>query len=356
MPSLTWTLLSAAGLFLAAVVAFLAYVHLRYVRVVGRVFEEKPLFLPLRISPIDGGEDVRFPTRDGLTLAGMYLKQTAGRRLGVIVFCHEFLGDRWSALPYVGHLRTLGFDLFTFDFRNHGKSDSRSDYSPLQWVTDHELYDLRGALTYLKGRPDADPAGVALFGVSRGGGTALCVGGKDSTVWAVATDGAFPTRGTMLAYIRRWAEIYVSSKSIWTRMPNVVFEFLGWSARKRSQARLNCRFPNVERATARLAPRPLFMIHGEKDAYIGPPIARALFAVAGDPKEFWLVPKAKHNRSREVAGPAYLDRLAGFFLRTAPRVAPAPGGSSAVSPGPPSTVEAPGPVPILAAGGDGLSR
>ncbi len=324
MASLLWTLLAVVATSVVIVAAFLLYVHLRYTKIVGRIFEEKPLFLPLRVTPTTDGEDVRFPTRDGLSIAGTYFKTTLARRLGVVVFCHEYLSDRWSALAYAGHLRDLGFDVFSFDFRNHGKSDSESKYSPMQWVTNHELFDLRAALTYLKSRPDRDAAGVGLFGVSRGGGTALCVGGKDPTVWGVVTDGAFPIRGTMISYIRRWAEIYVDSRTIWARMPWAVFDFLGWAARKRSQIRLHCRFPNVERATARLSPRPLLMIHGEKDGYISTQIARDLFAMAGDPKELWIVPKAKHNRCRDLEGPVYLDRVAAFFLKNAPRVSSSP--------------------------------
>ena len=71
--------------------------------------------------------------------------------------------------------------------------------------------DLQGALAYLRSRPDHDPAGFGLFGVSRGGSTALVVGAAERDVWGVVTDGAFPTRGTMTAYILRWAEIYARS-------------------------------------------------------------------------------------------------------------------------------------------------
>ena len=77
----------------------------------------------------------------------------------MLVFCHEYLSDRWSFQPYADGLRDLGFDLFTFDFRNHGASDSDPVYQPLQWVTDHEVRDLRAALAYLRSRPDRDPAG-----------------------------------------------------------------------------------------------------------------------------------------------------------------------------------------------------
>jgi uncharacterized protein len=311
---LTSTLLSVA-----AIVAFLAYAVVRYTPIIGRIFEEKPMFLPLRVPRSEEGDDVRFRTQDGLDLVGTYLKARTSQRTGVMVFCHEYLSDRWSALPYADHLRDQGFDLFSFDFRNHGESAVDSAYKPLQWVTDHELTDLQAALAYLRSRPDADLAGVGLFGVSRGGGTALCVGGRDPRVWGVITDGAFPTRGTMLAYILRWAEIYVGSRFLWKAVPVAVFDFLGWVSRLRTQARLGCRYANVERGVARLAPRPWLAIHGQKDAYIGVDIARGLFRRGGEPKELWIVEAAKHNRCREKEPVAYAARITSFVLRFAPR-------------------------------------
>jgi pimeloyl-ACP methyl ester carboxylesterase len=315
--------LSLAG---AAVAAFLVYAAIRYSPIIGRIFEEKPLFLPLRVPPEPGGEDVRFATDDGLELAGTYFRASTEQRVGVLVFCHEYLSDRWSFRPYLEPVRALGYDVFTFDFRSHGESGLDPNYFPLQWVTDHEVNDLRAALAYLRSRPDRDTAGFGLFGVSRGGGTALVVAAQECDVWGVITDGAFPTRGTMLAYILRWAEIYVSNPYLWRGMPLWVFQFVGWVGRVRSARRLNCRYPDVERAVAGLSPRPWLMIHGEKDAYIVPTIAEDLFRRAGEPKEQWVVPKAKHNRCREVEPEAYLERVTAFLRRYAPRreVAPAP--------------------------------
>ena len=304
---------------LAVVVGFLGYVIFRYAPIVGRVFEEKPLFLPLRLTLDADGENQTFLTEDGLQLAGTYFHCKTSRRIGVLVFCHEFLSDRSSFKPYLNDLRGRGYDIFTFDFRNHGRSQADPRYSPLQWVTDHELADLRAALTYLRSRPGRDHAGVGLFGISRGGGTALAVAADDPSVWGVITDGAFPTSGTMLAYIRRWAEIYVVNNYFWRIMPVGVFRILAWSGRLRSEKRLNCRFPSIERAVKRISPRPWLMIHGEKDAYIAPAIAEGLFALAKDPKSFWIVPKAKHNRCRQVDPTGYSERIVGFLREFAPR-------------------------------------
>ena len=316
--------LTSTLLAIGTIVGFLTYVVVKYSPIVGRIFEEKPMFLPLRVSPVEGGDEVRFRTTDGLELAGTYLRARTAYRSGVIVFCHEYLSNRWSVLPYADHLRDEGFDLFSFDFRNHGESEKDPLYSPLQWVTEHEVIDLEAALSHLRTRPDADPAGVGLFGVSRGGGTALCVASRDPRAWGVITDGAFPTRGTMLSYILRWAEIYVGNPVFWKAMPVAVFEFLGWVARLKTQMKLHCRYANVERAAARLAPRPWLAIHGRKDAYIGVEIAKGLFERAGEPKELWIVEGAKHNRCREKDPVAYLARISSFASRFAPRSQPVP--------------------------------
>ena len=93
--------------------------------------------------------------------------------------------------------------------------------------------------------------------------------------------------------------------------------------------RLSC----FERAVARLSPRPWLMIHGAKDAYIGPEIARRLFEEAREPKELWIVPGAKHNRCRDINPAAYRERVAGFIREYAPRrTQPAVAAPPAVTP------------------------
>lgn len=300
--------------------ACIGYLTFRYVPIVSRIFEEKPLFHPLRLDPPSDGEDVVFPSMDGTRLHGTYLHARTQRRKGVIVFCHEFLSDRWSFQPYINHLRDEGFDLFTLDFCHHGESDDQDGYEPLQWVTRHEVRDLRAALAYLWSRADRDEAGFGLFGVSRGGSTALCVAANDSRIWGVVTDGAFPTHGTMMAYIRKWSEIYIHSESIFKLLPSFVFHYLAWAGRVRSQTRLGCRYPHVEHAVRRLAPRPWLAIHGERDVYIGPEIARSMFEQAGEPKALWLVPGAKHNQSRLVDPEGYAARISQFYHDHSPRL------------------------------------
>ena len=145
-------------------------------------------------------------------------------------------------------------------------------YKPLQWVTDHEVARPPGGLAYLRSRPDPDPAGFGLFGVSRGGGTALVrrgrrpgrLGGRSPTGRSRPAGRCSPTSSA-------GPRSTSATRCFWTAHARTGSStFVGWAGRLRSQRRLDCRFPDVERAVARLAPRPWLMIHGEKDAYIGP--------------------------------------------------------------------------------------
>ncbi len=154
--------------------------------------------------------------------------------------------------------------------------------------------------------------------MSRGGTTALITAGIEPSVWGVITDGAFPTRGTMVPYTIRWAEIYVQNRLILGLLPGWVYPLLAWFARRWSERRQNCRFPDAESSVARLAPRPWLMIHGGRDTYIGPEIARELFARGNGPKELWLVPEAKHNRCRDCDPESYARPSSGLCRQVCP--------------------------------------
>src|SRR5262249_60322973 len=81
-PSLTLGLLVPAILG----VVLLIYLTVRYAPIIGQKFEEPPLFLPLRVGPSERGEPVSFPTADGFTLAGTYLRARTVRRAAAAVY------------------------------------------------------------------------------------------------------------------------------------------------------------------------------------------------------------------------------------------------------------------------------
>jgi uncharacterized protein len=306
--------LMCTGPLLAAVAA--CYIQARvvwlYLPRVARIFQDIPLFIVPRGQPRDDAEVVRFRAADGLALNGCYFKAKAARR-GVIVFGLEFGSNCWSAWPYCEHLVAAGFDVFAFESRNQGDSEALPGYEPIQWVTDHEVRDARAALAYVKSRPDADPRGVGLFGISKGAGAGVLAASGDPAVLCAATDGMFATATTLLPYMRQWVKIYNQHFPA-VLMPDWYYRFVAWITLRQVMRERRCRFPSLEQAIARFR-RPLLMIHGGQDTYIKPEMARDLFDRAAEPREFWLVEGAKHNQALHLSGEEYRERVLRFFER-----------------------------------------
>ena len=191
---------------------------------------------------------------------------------------------RWLPYGSAWHLRDGGYDIFTFDFRNHGSSGAIPSTPPCNGQPTSKfatcgLHWLTCVVVPTMIRLVSD------WSVSAGEAARIGRGSEESDVWGVVTDGAFPTRGTITAYMFRWAEIFVRSRTLLKLFPGWLYSFLGWLSLLASQRRLKCRFPDIETAARRLSPRPWLMIHGERDVYISPEIARSLFerpATQGD--------------------------------------------------------------------------
>ena len=95
-------------------IAFHLRILQRYIAVVVRIFQEKPLFIIPFGQSVPDAEEVDLITADGLTLKGCYLKSQAARK-GVILFGVEFGATRWSCVCYCEFLRQGGYDIFAFD-------------------------------------------------------------------------------------------------------------------------------------------------------------------------------------------------------------------------------------------------
>lgn len=306
--------LSAAGLFALVMVAAHFYYRLKFGDQIVRIFEEKPLFIIPRGDRVADAEEVSFRAVDGTLLRGCYLPHRGAYRKGVILFGLEFGSNRWASVPYCARLRDAGYDIFAYEPRNQGESETDPNYRPLQWVTDKDVADARAALAYLKDRHDADPRGVGIFGISKGGSVGLMLAAEDPDVRCVVTDGAFATYSTMVPYMRRWVNIYSPNrKRLQSLAPDFLYGSIGLAAMKRVAEARRVRFPWVEAAVRRVRV-PVLMIHGQGDTYIKPEMAVALFDKCGSPdKQLWMVPKAKHNQGPHVDPDTYFGKLTAFF-------------------------------------------
>ena len=234
------------------------------------------------------------------------------------------LSGRWSSGPFCEFLREAGYDVFACESRGQGQTPTLNGYEPLQWVTDFDVADYRVALEYLKRRPDADPRGIGLFGLSKGAAAAIIGASGDPALRCIVTDGMFGTRTTMIPYMAQWVLIYTVRKRLAKLLPHWYFGILADMALERIQEARNVHYPSIVTALRGLVDRPLLMIHGASDSYIKPEMAQSLFRQARRPKEIWIVPKAKHNQAATVAGDEYVRRIREFFDKNLAGAAPLP--------------------------------
>ena len=119
---------------------------------------------------------------------------------------------------------------------------------------------------------------------------------------------------TMVPYMRQ-VDLHLLDARPWLakNLPSWYYAFAAGIGRTMIGKERHCTFPHLEAMLPKLSPRPLLMIHGGADTYIKPEMAEALFGLASEPKELWIVEDAKHNQAFHVANSAYKERVLGFF-------------------------------------------
>ncbi len=315
--SRNWALASIVATVIILVVAP-ALILRKYVRIMFNILRDTPP--PMSMGPRDflriQGEPVSFRAFDGLSLRGMFLfGDHGGQPKGMIIFAHEFASDMYSCARYCRPLLTAGYDIFTFDFRGHGGSSNLDSYQVRQWVTNHEVADMMGALAYVEDWLEAQgrPKEVGLFGISRGAGAAIIAAARNPCVRAIVSDSGFSNDTTLEHLMKRWAYIFAKVRFVYENHPPQFWAFLRWLLFRECRRKLHCEFPSVRKALQRMGPRPILFIHGDKDSYIPYEQTELLYALAKRPKHLWIVPGAKHNQSVIAQPQRYADRTVAFF-------------------------------------------
>lgn len=307
-----WYILIGLVLLLFFLVAL--SITFKYIRIVTENLLNVPFPLDHPQTNSIVSQDVEFTSTDGTVFQGKFILAPNGSRKTVI-FCHEFGSDQNSWAKYLSFLPAHGFNVFSFDFRK-GKEIGgfyRNGFSPKQWPTKRELRDLLSGLEYLRKRNDVDTNQLGIFGVSKGGGLALCAAAKSKNISAVVTDGACPIEGTIKDYIDKWASIYIPELAL-KILPDVALRWLAYWSIRFASLKLHSRILFIEKQIRRTK-QPILLIHGEEDHYIRSAHARFLYDRKRGEKELWIVPKAAHNDSVLEEPKQYEERILQFYKK-----------------------------------------
>lgn len=267
-------------------------------------------------------QTVTLATSDGESIVGDYWP---GGDLAYLV-AHGFTGS--ARLPRVRrlsvHLAGSGATVFALDFRGHGRSSGGSTLGEL------EVRDIAAAVAFLRERGHRH---IALVGWSMGGSAVLRhagAGGDADAIVSISSPGHWWERGTPPMRLLHWA-VETRTGRLLTRLATRTR--LGgseWTDLPESPVEV----------VARIAPRPLLIVHGDADRYFPVHHGRVLAAAAGaaaptvgpgakagaadDAVQFWLESGMGHAESATT--PELLDRV-DAWVRAA--VGAEPAGSTA---------------------------
>lgn len=256
---------------------------------------------------------------DGVRLAGTFSPAKTGGVGPGIICVHGYTGRKETYMPpFVRDLTAAGFS--TLDFYHRGFGDS--DGIPNRIDPAEQVRDILAARIWLAEHPEVDADRIGIMGLSHGGGASIRAAAVDPGVAVIATVGA-PGNGERWQRSKRtpeeWDELQAelaedriarALTGASRRLPYQQVSPPGPAEREafKTMYRTEDAYPdgypieNIDLAcgfsaedwVGKIAPRPLLLIHGEKDTMVRFEEADALFANAGEPKELYVIPDINH--------------------------------------------------------------
>ncbi len=249
-------------------------------------------------------EHVHFASTDGLRLSAWWFHSPSAA--ASVVVCHGHGGNKVTNLWVAAGLFPL-FNVLLLDVRGHG--DSEGDRTSVGFL---ERLDVIAAVRWVGAQVASQPVG--LLGISMGAAASILAAAECPSVASVVADSPFarlitPLRTSIAArgYPRRLVPALALAVSI--------------VARLHLRTLLTAWLDPID-VIGKVAPRPLLLVHGQADDVIPVEETHALWSLAREPKELWIVPEVGHAQAAEVEPEAYSQRVRGFFERTLLGAAP----------------------------------
>ncbi len=226
---------------------------------------------------------VAYPSANGRRLTALWFP-AEGPAQGTVVHFHGNFANMSNHFPASFFLSKRGFNLLVFDYQGYGASEGKPNRRN---TVEDGLASVQWAL-------DKSTAPVGIFGQSLGAAVAAVATAREPRVKAVVLESCFTTYRAASKHVLK--QNWVTWPFAWVFPPLFVRRTLDpWDA--------------VEK----IAPRPVFFIHGTADQIVPSWMSEKLYARAKEPKRLWLIPGAGHMECRRRAGGAYETAVAAFF-------------------------------------------
>ena len=285
--------------FVVLILLFLGTVYM-CARIAERVLHPQSKRKPLALWPDQYKlpyENIYFPTQDGIVIKGWFIPNTQSAK--TIILMHGWGMNRGDVFKNTYFLHDLGYNLMYFDFRALGESGGNT--SSIGYL---EVKDLQAAIAFLKATRPFAAEKIGLYGLSMGGMVAICEAAQNPEIACVVAEASYYS---FRRVVSRWA--WVHNKVPYFPLMPMILHYI------RRNLAVNPEQFSPKHNIAKIASRPVFIIHGRYDNLVPAAQAKMLFKRAGEPKEIWLVPGAKHNQCAEVGGFEYKQRLSEFFRK-----------------------------------------
>jgi alpha-beta hydrolase superfamily lysophospholipase len=245
-------------------------------------------------------EEIAFRTSDGLTLRG-WLMPAAGQARAGIVAAHGRGGSRRSFLETVPAWHAAGYCVLTYDTRGFGNSDAPGpgDGFAGGW------HDIVAAERFVKQRCAVHSVGVV--GSSQGASNAIMAAAFDPGIAVVVAQGAGANLYDVLRAAPTLKRMSDGTLGLITRLSLLRMHAPWASIADLGRGPINF--------AERIAPRALFLIHGDADDTVPVAQARALYERAREPKSLWIIEGGHHQGLRKLVGQEYDTRVLAFLAR-----------------------------------------
>ena len=237
---------------------------------------------------------------DGLEIAGQLYLPSGKIPYHTVCLCHGIPAripdpsDR--GYPVLAErICRQGLAVLIFNFRGTGASGGNLDI--VGWTR-----DLKAAIDYLSALPEVDKSHLSLLGFSGGAAVSVYVASQDKRVSSVVTC-ACPAEFTFFTEVDKPQSIIDHFRSIGAirdkSFPHSAEEWLN-----------GFKLISPIKYVAGIAPRPLLLVHGNRDETVEVGQAYKLYDRAGEPKQIVIVDGAEHRlRQNDRAMATVIDWL-----------------------------------------------